>query len=187
MTKLKVHPLTPDRWDDLLELFGPSGAYSGCWCMWWRVTSKEFSAEAGKGLKKRFKKLVDDEEVPGLLGYLDGEPVGWVSLGPREQFGRLERSPKLKRVDDTPVWSIVCFYIKKGYRGTGVATDLLDAAIKYAKRRGAKHIEGYPIDASRGRKDNAAMFSGALTMFDDAGFREIERRGGRPIVRRGLR
>ncbi len=184
MAKLKVRPLTPDRWDDLLELFGPSGAYSGCWCMWWRVTSKEFSAEAGKRLKKRFKKLVDDEEVPGLLGYLDGELVGWVSLGPREQFGRLQRSPKLKSVDDTPVWSIVCFYIKRGHRGTGVATQLLDGAIKYAKRRGAVHVEGYPIDASRGRKENAAMFTGALAMFDDAGFEEIERRGGRPIVRR---
>lgn len=184
--KIDVHPLTPDRWDDLLDLFGKSGAYSGCWCMYWRVPSKTFGAECGAGLKKRFKKLVDDGEVPGLLGYFDGVPVGWISLGPREAFGRIERSPKLRKVDDTPVWSIVCFFIKRGHRGGGVATQLLDAALKYARKRGAKHIEGYPIDASGGRKDNASMFTGALEMFEDAGFAEIERRGGRPIVRRAL-
>lgn len=183
---LAIHPLTPDRWDDLLDLFGPSGAYSGCWCMWWRVTSKEFSDAAGKGLKRRFQALVEAGAVPGLLAYENARPVGWVSLGPRGDFGRLQRSPKLKPVDDEPVWSIVCFFIRRGHRGSGVATALLGAAVEHARKKGARHVEGYPIDCGADRRDDAAIFTGALSMFEEAGFEEIERRGGRPILRKSL-
>jgi GNAT superfamily N-acetyltransferase len=186
VTRLEVHPLTPDRWDDFLALAGERGLYSGCWCMWWRVSGAEFSAQAGAGLKARLQQLVDDGREPGLLGYRGGEPVGWVSVAPREEFGRLERSPKLRRVDDTPVWSIACFYVDPAHRHQGVGRALLDAAVVHARRRGARTVEGYPIDPSGFQRppDEATLYTGELSVFLDAGFEEVERRGGRPIVRR---
>ena len=178
--------MTPDRWRDLETLFGRSGAYSGCWCMWWRVTSAEFSARAGAGLRSAMEQLVSDGRVPGLLAYShNGTPIGWCSVAPRQEFGRLQRSPKLKPVDDAPVWSIVCFFIHRGHRGTGVAAALLDAAVRYAGEHGATAVEGYPIDpASAPQVPAASAFTGVLPMFERAGFTEIARRGGRPIVRR---
>lgn len=109
---LAVHPLTAERWEDFELLFGPNGATSGCWCMWWRITAAEFAAEAGDGLRAKFKSLVSDEHHPGLLAYWEGVPAGWVSLGDRSEFGRLNRSPKLGPIDDERVASIVCFFVR---------------------------------------------------------------------------
>ncbi|HLF41013.1 MAG TPA: GNAT family N-acetyltransferase, partial [Acidimicrobiia bacterium] len=174
---------------DLCDLFGPNGAYSGCWCMWWRTTASDFNERAGGGLRDDLEALVAGGRVPGLLAYDDGGapgagPVGWISVAPRPEFGRLQRSPKLKPVDGVPVWSIVCFYIQRGHRGTGVATALLDAAVAYAAQQGAEAVEAYPTDPGAGRVPGASAFTGLLPMFERAGFSEIARRGGRPIVRR---
>jgi GNAT superfamily N-acetyltransferase len=114
-------------------------------------------------------------------------PVGWVSLASREEFGRIERSPILKRVDEQPVWSIVCFFVRKGHRGSGVARAMLDGAVSFARERGATIAEGYPVDTAGGRKDNAAMYHGSLGLFEDAGFEVVVRRKDtRPIVRSAL-
>jgi GNAT superfamily N-acetyltransferase len=131
--------------------------------------------------------LVDGDRPPGLLAYLDGEPVGWCSLGRRDEFSRLNRSPKLKAVDDLPVWSIVCVYIDRRQRRSGVARALLDAAVEHARAAGARLVEGYPIDPAGGRVHTGSAWTGLLPMFSDAGFEEVERRAGRPIVRRALR
>jgi GNAT superfamily N-acetyltransferase len=183
---LDIHPVTPHRWDDLQRLFGPSGAYSGCWCMWWRVTSSEFERESGDGLKAAMQTLVAAGPPPGLLAYLAGEPIGWVSLGNRDDFGRLNRSPKLKSVDDRQVCSVVCFFIDRDHRRTGVAAELLEAAVDQARTDGHALIEGYPIDTSNSKPGTADLFTGTLALFEQAGFREVLRRGGRPIVRRDL-
>jgi GNAT superfamily N-acetyltransferase len=185
MTELVVKPLTRSRWDDLVVLFGDRGAYSGCWCMWFRVTSKQFSDNGNRGNRRALTTLVERGRRPGLLGYLDGSPVGWVSVAPRHEFGRIERSPVLARVDDEDVWSIVCFYIDRRHRRNGVASELLRAAIAYATGKGARTIEGYPIDASK-RKSiaSAELFVGTSEMFARAGFREVARRSPtRPIMR----
>jgi len=60
--------------------------------------------------RSALKRLVDNGVVPGLLGYRDGKPIAWLSLGPREQYAKLAKSPVMKAVDDKPVWSVVCFY-----------------------------------------------------------------------------
>ena len=181
--------MTPGRWKDLVELFGwDRGAYSGCWCMWFRISQQEFSRNAPNGgapNREAMKRLVERGKVPGLLAYRDAKPVGWVSIAPREQFARIERSPVTKPVDDEPgVWSIVCWYIDRHHRGEGVGSTLLEAAIDHARRKGARIVEGYPVDPSHRAKSNAEAFVGVTSMFRAAGFQEVARRSaGRPVMR----
>jgi GNAT superfamily N-acetyltransferase len=185
---VKVTPVTPSRWDDLVSLFGPSGAYSGCWCMWFRETSAEFDRNGNGGNRKALAALVRRNRRPGLLAYVDGRPAGWVSVAPREEFGRIGRSPVLKPVDDRPVWSVVCFFIDKRFRGRGLDKRLLDAAVDHAARKGARVIEAYPKDPGQRTITNAEAFVGLLPMFEASGFREVARRSGdRPIVRKEVR
>ena len=113
-------PLTKDRWSDFEELFGKRGAYGGCWCMWWRLTRKEFEQGQGEGNRQAMHAIVNSGKIPGILAYHKGKPVGWCSVAPREQFGPLERSRILKRIDDRAVWSIVCFFVAKGLRRQGI-------------------------------------------------------------------
>jgi ribosomal protein S18 acetylase RimI-like enzyme len=181
---IDIHPVTPDRWPDLERLFGPNGATSGCWCMWWRVTSSDFDKEGGPPLKARLRDLVDSGRTPGLLAYQGGEPVGWVSIGARDEFGRLNRSPKLKPIDDQSVCSVVCFFIDRNHRRSGLASALLESAVERAGSSGYRLIEGYPIDTSVRARGAADLFTGTLDLFEGAGFQETARRGGRPIVRR---
>lgn len=182
---VEVHPLTPERWDDFAALFGPSGATSGCWCMWWRVTAKEF--EAGTDVnRERMRALVEGgDHAPGLLAYDGDQAVGWCSVSPRPQFGRIERSPDLALfgTDDDDddggggeVWSVPCFYIGRRQRGRGVARALLDAAVAYAADHGATVVEGYAVDPSRRKFTNSELYTGAVSLFEAAGF---ERAGAR--------
>lgn len=133
------------------------------------------------------KKLVDAGRPPGLLAYRGKVPVGWVSLGPRADYARLERSPVMKPVDHESVWSVVCFVVPSAYRGQGVAEALLERAVAYARKQGARVIEAYPVDRP-GRSSDEAMWFGAKSMYDRAGFREVARRKPqRPIVRLEVR
>ncbi len=184
---LAVHPLTEDRWGDLVTLFGPRGAYGGCWCMWNRQTSREFEEHRGESNRRALRDIVDEGRVPGLLAYREGEPVGWVSLAPREEFGRIQRSPVTKPVDDLPVWSIVCFFIAPTHRASGVATALLEAAVEYAAAQGARAVEGYPVEPRKERSADIYVWQGLAAMFRQAGFTEIARRNPtRPLFRKVL-
>jgi GNAT superfamily N-acetyltransferase len=188
---LEVHPLTPDRFDDLVALFnGRGGApVRWWWCMYYR-RSGAGERPAGTSIavhnRESLKALVDGGTVPGLIGYRDGQPVAWVSLGPREDYAKLARSPVMKPVDDQPVWSVVCFFTTLEARGEGVSEAMLAHAVAYARKNGARLIEAYPVDkAERGRDD--AMWFGAKAMYDRAGFEEVARRKPmRPVVRKRL-
>jgi GNAT superfamily N-acetyltransferase len=184
---LVVEPVTSERWRDLECLFGERGASSGCWCMWWRKPAQEWDRDAGAVNKRELRALTRAEPAPGLLAYRDGAPVGWVALAPRDAYPRMQRSRYLGPVDPTPVWMISCFYIDRHHRGTGVASALLAAAVRFAREHGARAVEGVPIDTSLKSKANADLFTGTLAMFLDARFAEIARRGVRPIVRRVVR
>ena len=180
---LEFQPVTPERWGDLEALFGEHGAYGGCWCMWWRLTRSEFAKQLGQGNKEALKRIVDAGEIPGLLAYADGQPVAWCSVAPRETFPALERSRTLKRVDDKPVWSIVCFFIAKSARRKGVMQKLLRAAVEYARAHGAKIVEGYPVEPT-GRLSGSSGFTGVVSAFRRAGFVEVLRRSrAQPIMR----
>src|SRR5690242_21378344 len=158
--KLRIEPLTRERWSDLVDLFGrPGGSVArGCFCMYYRRTGR---LAVPPGLtysetnKRLLKGLVDRGIVPGLLGYDDsGRAVGWVSLGPREDYARLARSSVMKPLDDKPVWSIVCFFVDAQARGAGVADAMLAGALRWARAQGVTLIEGYPCDkAARDRDD----------------------------------
>ena len=187
--KLTVAPLTPDRWSDLEAVFNGTGCSvaRGCWCMAYRLSGSRnplpprmTRAQANRaGLKA----LVDAGKPPGLIGYRGKVPVGWVSIGPREDYAKLKRSPVMKAVDGQPVWSVICFVVPAKYRGQGVARALLQGAIAYARKQGATLVEAYPVDKPARSKDEYMWF-GAKSMFDKAGFKEVARRKPqRSIVR----
>ncbi len=187
--ELSVKPLTPSRWPHLEAVFNAKGCSvaRGCWCMAYRRSGSSGHFEEGvshaKANRAAFKALVDSGRPPGLIAYNGKVPVGWVSVGPREDYARLARSPIMKPVDDQPVWSVICFVVPSEYRGQGVARTLLDAAVAYAKKSGAKLVEGYPVDKP-GRSNDDFMWFGAKSMFDAAGFEEVARRKPqRPVVR----
>lgn len=182
---VEYRPLTPDRWKDLVRLFGPSGAWGGCWCMWWRTSAARFEEEKGGSNKAAMKEIVDSGRVPGILAYVGGEPAGWCAVAPRDEYPRLNRSWILKRVDDEPVWSIVCFYVARRRRGAGLSRGLLEAAVDYARAQGAEIVEGYPLEPREGGYPPASAWTGLVPPFLDAGFEEVARRKeNRPIVRR---
>ncbi len=152
--------------------------------MWWRLKNSEFVKQKGEENRKAFKRIVDSGEVPGILAYAGGEPVGWCSVAPREFYTKLERSRVLKRVDDQPVWSVVCFFVAKSFRRKGLTAVLLKAAIEYVKRRGGKIIEGYPVEPRKGKIPDVFAFTGLISAFRKAGFAEVLRRSKTsPIMR----
>lgn len=184
LANVTFHPLTPERWSDLETLFGKNGAYGGCWCMWWRSTRSEFAAQGNEGNRRALKAITGAGEVPGVLAYIDNQAIGWCSIAPREAFPSLDRSRTLKRVDDLPTWSVVCFYVARPFRRKGLMLALLQAAIEYAREHGAQIIEGYPVDPKRDDLPPVSSFTGILPVFQEAGFVEVARRSEkRPIMR----
>ena len=190
---MRTEPVTAQRWGDLEDLFGPKGASSGCWCMYFRTTSAEFTAGCRNGgalNKAGLRERVAQEPPPGLLAYDDeGTPVGWCAVAPRIEYGRVLRSRTTTPPDpeDPAVWAVTCFYIRRGRRGRGVASTLLDAAIEYARQQGAVAVEGYPLDPRGKRRQNAELYYGTVAMFLSSGFTEVERRSQtRPIMRLAL-
>jgi ribosomal protein S18 acetylase RimI-like enzyme len=192
-TDLVIRPLTTARLPDLAALFDEGGDPKSCRCAFWRVAGtgwRDWSKAKNEGV---LAEAAGRDPAPGVVAYLDGRVVGWVSVGPREDYARLERSKVLARIDDKPVWSIVCFVVSRAFRGQGIARALLDAAVEHARDHGATLLEAYPVDPSRGRVPAAAAFMGPLGMFERAGFEVVERRKWnattpvRPIVRRAIR
>lgn len=184
LKKIEFHPLTYDRWPDFELLFGEKGACGGCWCMWWRLRRSEFEELKGDGNKQMMENLIQSGEIPGIIAYYNNRPVGWCSVSPRERFSALERSRILKRIDEKPVWSIVCFFIAKPYRKNGLTRELLNFAIKYCTEQGAKIIEGYPIQPEKSNTPDVFAWTGFASAFQKVGFKEVARRSQtRPIMR----
>jgi GNAT superfamily N-acetyltransferase len=182
--RLTFHPLTRDRWADFETLFGERGACGGCWCMLWRLRRSEFERDKGAANKESMRRLVAAGEVPGVLAYAAAEPVGWCAVAPRECYPALERSRVLKKIDDAPVWSVSCLFVKKEHRQTGVSVQLLRAAIAHVKKRGGTAVEGYPVEPKSDRLPDVFAWTGLASAFKAAGFVECARRSEtRPIMR----
>ena len=182
-------PLMPGNFADLESIFKARGCSvaRGCWCLYYRDSGRSSFATGGHGRGQRnrrdLRSRVGKGEFIGLIGYRGDEPVGWISLGPREAYRKLERSPVMKPVDNERVWSIVCFVVPSVHRGQGVARRLLRGAIAFARRKRVKILEAYPVDRA-GHAADDSMWFGAKSMYDAAGFREVARRKPtRPVVR----
>ena len=183
----EIRPLTPERWADFVELFGPRGACAGCWCMYPRLTAAEWNAR-GDSNRGKMKRVVDSGEPPGLLAYDGGRAVGWIAFAPRAVYHRLERSRILEPVDDQPVWSVPCFFVAREARGRGLTVALLRAACDHVAARGGRILEGYPVDPKGKPYAPTFAWHGLAAAFLAAGFTEVARRSpARPIMRRVLR
>lgn len=192
---IEIVPATAELWPALADLFQQGGDPKRCWCMYWRVHGGDWAAFTAARNRALLADLVQRGERPPGLVALDpeGRAVGWVSVAPREDYDRLERSRVLARVDERPAWSVVCFVVARAMRRMGVARTLLDAAAAYAREHGAELLEAYPI-ATGGKRARAAwLYTGTTSMFEAAGFECVATRQApgaaraRHIYRRQLR
>lgn len=181
--QLSYSALTPETLADFETLFGSNGACGGCWCMNWLIGKKEFTEGKGATNRNRMRRLVRSGKEPGLLAYYNGEPVGWVAAAPREDYDYLSRSRVLKPVDDKPVWSVSCLFIRKDCREQGLSVQLLKAVKKFVKERGGKIVEGYPYEPSQ-KLPGAFVWTGLSSAYLKAGYKEAARFSeSRPIYR----
>ena len=181
---ITIRPLTPDLWPALEDLFGDNGACNGCWCMYWRIGG-DYRERPREKNKAAFRQVVKRGPPPGLLAFEGDVAVGWCQLTPRDALPWLDRAWRLRRVDEQPVWSISCFYVRKGYRRKGVTSALIAASLETAKRAKAPALEAYPLDSD---KTPSASSTGFASTFEYAGFKTIARHvPPRPIMRRDLR
>ena len=167
-----VVPATPDRWADVATLLGGNGE-RGCWCQAPRGVATGYGTAEPGARRELLRTQLGDDPPAGMLAYVDGEVAGWCGFGVRTRLPRLERSRTIPKVDDRPVWSILCFNIRVGYRRRGVATALLDGVVDYARRSGALGVEAYPIDPEGGRVDTSFGYVGLTTWFERRGFRRV--------------
>lgn len=170
---LEVYPLSPQRWVDLETLFGRSGAYGGCWCMWWRETRAEFARQGNRGNRTAFKQLVESGQPLGILGYRQSIPVAWCSIAPRSTYPSLLRSPVLRPIDEQPVWSLVCLFIHASHRRQGVALEMIRGAVEHVANAGGEIVEAYPTIPKKKDLPPVSSFMGTPAMFEALGFKRV--------------
>ncbi len=152
--------------------------------MWWRISRSQFERQHGEGNRQAMQDIVNSGEVSGIIAYAEGEPVGWCSVAPRESYASLNRSPVLKRLDDKPVWSIVCFYVAKSRRGNGITAELIRGAIDYVRQQGGKIVEAYPTQPRGGQLPPVSSFMGIPSVFEKARFVECARPSKSRVIMR---
>jgi GNAT superfamily N-acetyltransferase len=182
---LNIRPLTPELWTAFENLFGKPGASNGCWCMYWRLgpgyrtCGREVNKAAMQG-------IVERGPPPGLLAFEGDVAKAWVQVTPREMLPWLDRARHVGRVDDLQVWSLSCFFVRRGSRGQSMTASLIEAALRFAKSSGAPALEAYPIDVKQ-PKATRNRFTGIASTFENAGFQVVLRRTlSRPIMRHYL-
>lgn len=191
---LKIRPLTPDRWPDLVDLFGPErGANSGCWCMWPRIPRNEWNTLGKDGRKRRFSGIVKNGPPPGLLAYEGEIAIGWVAVGPRMSVARFNMGRTSKPTDGpsdpdpNETYAITCFYIRTGHRKKGLMQKLAKAATDHARKHGAAAVEACAIEPDKPLQWGEG-FVGLATVFRRLGFDEVARRSPkRPLMRLDFR
>lgn len=191
-----VLPATPARWPDVEAVLGGRGDPGWCWCQFFLTTGSSYQESAPANREALHRQVTTAEVPPGLLLYDSGEPVGWLQLGPRQQFPRVTGNAALARAVGPPdapgeerVWRTTCFVVRVGHRRRGVARELLRSSVAWAREHGATQLEGHPVDlaARGGRAPGAVLYHGTLSMFLAEGFTEVGRTGAhRPVVRRRL-
>jgi len=205
MADVRIHPITPERFDDLADLFGTRGDPSWCWCQFFLTTGRSYTASAEHNRAALHDQIRSASRTVGLIAYAAGESsahgrgtaVGWVQLGPRPTFPRITGNREMRRVvdaldddlDDESVWAVTCFVVKVGHRRQGIGRALLSAAVEEARRNGATAVVGHPVDvnARNGRVGGSDLYHGAASTFEAAGFETVGRTGAsRPVMRLDL-
>ncbi|HKZ93887.1 MAG TPA: GNAT family N-acetyltransferase [Candidatus Bathyarchaeia archaeon] len=185
--KIRFQELRPDLWPAFERLFGPNGACGGCWCMWWRIElDKQWRQLQGARNKKAMRNLVHSGKAFGILAFVEDEPVGWCSFGPRRDFPRLIRVKAYKRDDADDVWSVVCFFVHRRWRGKGLSRELLKAAVDALRKRGVKTVEAYPVTTTKdGRRVSSTFaYTGPVGIFEELGFRTVQSTNSlKPLMR----
>jgi ribosomal protein S18 acetylase RimI-like enzyme len=195
--RIVVRPLTAETWDALAALFREGGDPRWCWCQYWRLRSGDFGAAKVPELRDRLHAQAAGaapDHPPGLVAFDGDRAVGWVSLGPRDDYERIVRSRVIPKIDDRPVWSIVCFAVSSTARGRGVGRALLNGAIDFATKQGVRTLEAHPVAVDAGEPIHPeSAFTGTLAMFERAGFEVVAERASDPssahtrvVVRRDI-
>ena len=185
LSQLSFEPLTKSNWNKFIALLGEKGACGSCWCMYYRLSQPDFrDGKKESGNKNAMKKIVWADKPAGILGIYEDQAVAWCAFAPREDFIRLGRSRVHKRIDETAVWSIPCFFIDKNVRRNGVSVALLKGVIKYAEQNGINVIEAYPAIPTQNRIPDSFAWIGLYSSFQRAGFKIVDRTSkSRPMVR----
>lgn len=176
-TKLTFRPVTAETKADFVAVFEGPGGPKYCWCMAWRATKEELKDTSSPSRKKQMLGRIDGGVPVGLVGYLEGEPVAWVSIAPKDTYLRLG-GPETKPGE--VVWSLACMYARRKLRGQGLAHQLIAAALRHARKEGATIVEAYPVAPD----SPSYRFMGFIGAFEAAGFEEIEMAGSRRHVMR---
>ncbi len=174
--RLQVKAVTAARWADFEKLFEARGSPKYCWCMAWRASSKDPGSAHGPGRKAMIQRGIQMGVPVGLLGYLGQEPVAWCSLAPFDTFRGLRKTGDDEATEK--IWSVTCFFVRREHRGEGITRQLLDAAVQHARKKGARLVEGYPVDPS----SPSYRHMGFVSLFKQAGFKEAGREGTRRHV-----
>ncbi|WP_210479394.1 GNAT family N-acetyltransferase [Naasia sp. SYSU D00948] len=157
--------------DDMARMFAPKNPESSvCWCLSWRLSSKENSALKGTARAEKVRELCSRKLAPGVLAYLDGEVAGWAGIAPRAELHPFANSRKIPHIDDLPVWSLWCIRVRPGFRKRGMTAALIDGAVDYARTQGAPAVESYPVDNAGEKVDLTMAYVGTRSMFERAGF-----------------
>ncbi|MDY0910059.1 GNAT family N-acetyltransferase [Microbacterium sp. CFBP9034] len=181
MAKITVEPATPDRFADAEHALTGGGDGRSCQCQWWTITNAEFNSTSQSEREQLLRDEVDAGPPPALIAYVDGEPAGWVRVGPRTRQVRLGRTRNItagstEPWEDDTVWAVSCFVVRKEHRGQGLNDVLLEAAVDFARKGGARVVEAYPYDPHVGpKKSSNDLFHGVVSTFRNAGFREVAR------------
>ena len=187
MSEIEIRPASADRFADAEHALTGGGDGASCWCQWWMLPNKEFSAATREEKRELLRADLTHEPASALIAYVDGEAAGWVKVSPRPDQPRLARTRAFQEspepFEDGSVWAVTCFVVRREHRGAGLSSRLLAAAVDHARRHGARVVEGYPVDAGATKTSSNELFHGALSTFLDAGFSEVARpKPARPIV-----
>jgi GNAT superfamily N-acetyltransferase len=188
---VQVRPATPERWDDLTAVFGRRGDDPmWCWCQRLILPEEHERAGAADNRGALHEQVMEGSIPPGLIAYIDDEPVGWTRVGPRALFVRPDGNGGVTKLveQDGDAWWVSCFAVSTKQRSSGVGTSLLRAAVDFARDHGASVVEGHPTDVAglqASKVGGSALFTGTMRMFLAASFSEIGRTSAnRPIMHR---
>lgn len=192
MPTITIEPATAQRTDDAEHALTGGGDGASCQCRWWMITNAEFQRADRAERERQLRAELDAGPPPALIAYVDGEPAAWIRVGPRAAHVRLLRTRALaphlaEPLDDPAIWTVSCFVVRREHRGLGLTARLLEAAIAHARDQGARLIEAYPIDTDAAKRGANDLYTGVLSVFEQAGFQETARpKPERAVVRLDL-